>query len=207
MRWIALTACVVTTLGFAACSGSDPSPTASTTEALSDALFAGGKPIKVPQSANPYTLFETLQVRPLAVSLDGHLLFAANTPDNRLEIFRVDGERLWPVGSVEVGLEPVAVAVREPGEVWVVNHLSDSVSIVDVSDADAPARRQHAAGRRRAARHRLRRPAPRSRVHHDRPSRPELAGRSRAVHARRRTRRRLGVRREQPRRGPRAASA
>lgn len=138
MRWIALTACVVTTLGFAACSGSDPSPTASTTEALSDALFAGGKPIKVPQSANPYTLFETLQVRPLAVSLDGHLLFAANTPDNRLEIFRVDGERLWPVGSVEVGLEPVAVAVREPGEVWVVNHLSDSVSVVDVSAPTHP---------------------------------------------------------------------
>ena len=37
-----------------------------------------------------------------------------------------------------------------------VNHLSDSVSIVDVGTAPA-ARRAHAAGRRRAARHRLRR--------------------------------------------------
>jgi DNA-binding beta-propeller fold protein YncE len=98
----------------------------------------GLKPVKVPQSANPYTLFETLQVRPLAVSSDGHLLFATNTPDNRLEILRVDGERLRSVGSVEVGLEPVAVAERRPGEVWVVNHLSDSVSIVDVSDEGAP---------------------------------------------------------------------
>ena len=32
-----------------------------------------------------------------------------------------------------VGLEPVAVAVRSPTEVWVVNHLSDSVSVVTLS--------------------------------------------------------------------------
>ena len=36
-----------------------------------------------------------------------------------------------------VGLEPVAVAARTDGEVWVVNHLSDSVSVVDVA-ADPP---------------------------------------------------------------------
>ncbi|HMF04253.1 MAG TPA: hypothetical protein VKH17_05520, partial [Acidimicrobiia bacterium] len=32
-----------------------------------------------------------------------------------------------------MGLEPVAVAARSEDEVWVVNHLSDSVSVVDVS--------------------------------------------------------------------------
>src|ERR1019366_5028082 len=140
MRGIALAACAATTLAFAACSGgsSDPSPAVSASEALSDAVAAGTKPIKVTQSANPYTLFETLQVRPLAVSKDGRLLFALNTPDSRLEIFRVDGERLRPVGSVEVGLEPVAVAARGNDEVWGVNHLSDSVSVVDVSDAANP---------------------------------------------------------------------
>ncbi len=93
---------------------------------------------RVPQSANPYTLFETLQVRPLALSPDGRLLFAANTPDNRLEIFRVRRERLEPVASVVVGLEPVAIAARSDDEVWVVNHLSDSVSIVDVGDPEHP---------------------------------------------------------------------
>ncbi len=31
-----------------------------------------------------------------------------------------------------VGLEPVALAARTDTEVWVVNHLYDSVSIVDV---------------------------------------------------------------------------
>jgi len=44
---------------------------------------------QVPQSANPFTTFETLQVRPLALSPSGNLLFALNTPDNRLEIFNV----------------------------------------------------------------------------------------------------------------------
>jgi DNA-binding beta-propeller fold protein YncE len=91
-------------------------------------------PGKVTQTTNPYTLFETLQVRPLALSPDGKRLFALNTPDNRLEVFKVTGKRLRPVGSVPVGLEPVSVAVRDDDEVWVVNHLSDSVSVVDVSD-------------------------------------------------------------------------
>jgi len=85
---------------------------------------------KVPQSANPYTLFETLQVRPLALSADGNLLFATNTPDNRLEVFQIEHGGLQPLAPVVVGLEPVAVATRANGDVWVVNHLSDSVSIV-----------------------------------------------------------------------------
>ena len=89
-----------------------------------------GELAAVPSSPNPYTLFESLQVRPLAMSPNGKLLFAANTPDNRLEIFRVTSTGLALTGSVPVGLEPIAVAARSNDEVWVVNHLSDSVSIV-----------------------------------------------------------------------------
>src|SRR5262245_42931188 len=92
-------------------------------------------------AANParggFTTFESGQVRPLALSADGSRLFAVNTPDARLEIFNVGAGGLTHVGSVPVGLEPVAVAVRSAGEVWVVNHLSDSVSIVDVSASPA----------------------------------------------------------------------
>jgi DNA-binding beta-propeller fold protein YncE len=77
--------------------------------------------------------FESGPVRPLALSPDGSRLFATNTPDNRLEIFAVDAGGLTHTGSVPVGLEPVAVATFGDGEVWVVNHLSDSVSIVDVA--------------------------------------------------------------------------
>jgi len=91
---------------------------------------------QVPQSANPFTTFETLQVRPLALSPSGNLLFALNTPDNRLEIFKTsEGNGLSSRGSVEVGLEPIALAARNENEVWVVNHLSDSVSIVRLDGA------------------------------------------------------------------------
>jgi DNA-binding beta-propeller fold protein YncE len=80
-----------------------------------------------------FVAFESGHVRPLALSPDGTRLFAVNTPDNRLEIFAVAGNgSLTKEASVSVGLEPVAVAARSATEVWVVNHLSDSVSIVDV---------------------------------------------------------------------------
>src|SRR5512143_585508 len=93
-------------------------------------------PASVPASASAstpasFTLFESGQVRPLAMSPDKQHLFAVNTPDNRLEIFRVKTNRLIHTGSVPVGLEPVAVAARTNREVWVVNHLSDSVSVVE----------------------------------------------------------------------------
>ena len=82
-----------------------------------------------------FVAFESGHVRPVALSPDGARLFAVNTPDNALEIFDVQLGTLVHAASVPVGLEPVAVAPRNDDEVWVVNHLSDSVSIVDVSGA------------------------------------------------------------------------
>jgi DNA-binding beta-propeller fold protein YncE len=86
-------------------------------------------------SAQPsYLLFESGPVRPVALSPNGEKLFVANTPEGYLEILDVDVNGvLTPSGSVAVGLEPVTVAARTDSEVWVVNHLSDSVSIVDVA--------------------------------------------------------------------------
>jgi YVTN family beta-propeller protein len=77
--------------------------------------------------------FESGHVRPLAMSADGTQLFAVNTPNNSLEIFSVTASGLSLQARVPVGLEPVAVGVRSPTEVWVVNHLSDSVSVVSLS--------------------------------------------------------------------------
>jgi DNA-binding beta-propeller fold protein YncE len=88
--------------------------------------------------AGAFVTFESGPVRPLAKSPDGSLLFVCNTPDNRLEIFDISGGGMTHVSAVPVGLEPVAVAARSNSEVWVVNHLSDSVSVVDVSDPAAP---------------------------------------------------------------------
>ncbi len=131
---------------------------------------------------------------------DGDYLYAVNTPDNRLEIFQV-AALVFPaaraVGSVRVGLEPVAVAVRSGGEVWVVNHLSDSVSVVDVASSPPQSlRRADPARRRRAARHRVRRAGRQQPgLHHHRPPRPEQRHRPAADHPRGRPRRRLGFRR------------
>ncbi|HEX4965379.1 MAG TPA: hypothetical protein VF173_31505 [Thermoanaerobaculia bacterium] len=86
------------------------------------------------QASSPYTLFESGQVRPLAMSPDKRHLFAVNTPDNRLEVFRIRENGLVHTASIPVGLEPVAVAARTDREVWVVNHLSDSVSVVGLDD-------------------------------------------------------------------------
>jgi DNA-binding beta-propeller fold protein YncE len=77
-----------------------------------------------------FLAFESGQVRPLAVSPDGTKLFAVNTPNGTLEIFNVSANGLTFASRVPVGLEPVAVAARNNNEVWVVNHLSDSVSVV-----------------------------------------------------------------------------
>ena len=82
-----------------------------------------------------FVTFESGQVRPLAMSADGKNLFAVNTPDNRLEIYKITATSLVHEHSVPVGMEPVAVASHPNGDVWVVNHLSDSVSIIDTSTA------------------------------------------------------------------------
>lgn len=84
-------------------------------------------------SQTSYHLFESGHVRPLAKSPNGGQLFAVNTPDNRLEIYDITAGGLLHKASVSVGLEPVAVAAKSDNEVWVVNHLSDSVSIIDLT--------------------------------------------------------------------------
>ncbi len=79
--------------------------------------------------------FESSQVHPLALSATGAELYAVNTPEGRLAIFAVAaGGGLSFAGDVPVGVDPVSLAVR-PGtnEVWVVNHLSDTVSVVDAA--------------------------------------------------------------------------
>lgn len=87
-----------------------------------------------------FTAFESGHVRPLVLSPDGKRLYAVNTPDNRLEVFAVDENGLTPLFSIPVGMEPVAVAMPDNSEVWVVNHVSDSVSVVAVGDDSAGTR-------------------------------------------------------------------
>ena len=108
---------------------SNPPPTISPTTGNN---LPGPRPTVGPQS---YVNYESGQVRPIVLSSDGQKLFAVNTPDARLEIFSV-GPSITPLASVPVGLDPVAIAEDPDGRVWVVNHLSDSISVVDVDSAE-----------------------------------------------------------------------
>jgi YVTN family beta-propeller protein len=85
----------------------------------------------------PTFTFESGPVRPVALSSDGTHLFVANTSNASLDIFTVTSTGLTPSESVYVGIDPVAVAARTNTEVWVVNHVSDSVSVVDTSQSPA----------------------------------------------------------------------
>ena len=81
----------------------------------------------------PFVEFESGHVRPIAKSPDGSTLFAVNTPNDTLEVFDLTSGTPAFSYRIPVGLEPVAVAARTNSEVWVVNHLSDSISIVSLT--------------------------------------------------------------------------
>ena len=85
-----------------------------------------------PATRADYTNFEVSHVHPVALTPSGSRLLVVNTPDALLEVFTVlpDGG-LDAELAIPVGLEPVTVVARSDTEAWVVNNLSDSVSIVD----------------------------------------------------------------------------
>jgi DNA-binding beta-propeller fold protein YncE len=111
--------------------------------ALALASLAARSAIAAPQS---FVNFESGHVRPVAIA--GDLLFAVDTPDNRLAVYVLDGLpstapiRLKLAAEIAVGLEPVAVAASRVNclgsgictfDVWVVNHLSDDVTAMQLT--------------------------------------------------------------------------
>jgi DNA-binding beta-propeller fold protein YncE len=88
--------------------------------------------LEVDSHRRNYTLFEAGPVRPVAV-LDGGLVAVANIPDDRVELFKPHGQGVKHCGSVKVGMRPVALSAVGD-KLWVVNHLSDSVSVVSVNE-------------------------------------------------------------------------
>lgn len=96
------------------------------------ALAAGIASAQVPVST--FVNFEGAQTNPIRLSADGTRLFAVNTPDARVSVFDVSN---WSaprlIGEIPVGVEPVSVNPRTLDEVWVVNQVSDSISVVSIS--------------------------------------------------------------------------
>ena len=77
--------------------------------------------------------FESPQVHPLALTPDGSRLLVLNSPDGTLSIFQLNTGTPVLTAVIPVGLEPVSVAARNNHEAWVVNWLSDSVSVVNLA--------------------------------------------------------------------------
>lgn len=74
--------------------------------------------------------FESAHVHPIALTPDGTRLLVVNTPDNRLSVFSLTGAEPQRIAEIPVGLEPVSVAALNDSIAWVVNELSDNVSVV-----------------------------------------------------------------------------
>jgi YVTN family beta-propeller protein len=103
------------------------------TAALTFVGAAAAQPFAPRDSSGPFVNWESPHVNPLAITPDGQRLLAVNTADNRLEIFSITSGVPVRAGSVPVGLDPVTVRVRSNDEAWVVNHISDSVSVVNLT--------------------------------------------------------------------------
>ena len=79
-----------------------------------------------------FSNFEAAQVHPMDLTPDGKRLLVVNTAAGTLEIFDVAAGRMVRGAIVNVGLDPVTVRAASNTEAWVVNHLSDTISVVDL---------------------------------------------------------------------------
>ena len=82
-----------------------------------------------------YEGFEARLTHPLGLTPDGARLVAVHGEAGSLSVFDVTGVGMMPVKvrEVPVGLEPVTVRARTSDEVWVVNEVSDTVSVVSLA--------------------------------------------------------------------------
>ena len=76
--------------------------------------------------------FVSPHARPIAIN--GDRVYVVNTPADTVDV--IDRKTRKIVSRVDVGVDPVSIGVRPDGkEVWVANHVSDSVSVIDTDPA------------------------------------------------------------------------
>ena len=95
-------------------------------------VLPSGTLATVAQAQGYFINFETPVVSPIQISPDGTRLAVCNLPDSMLDILDLTVFPPRRIYSVPVGLDPVSCRFRTDSEVWVVNHISDSVSVVDL---------------------------------------------------------------------------
>jgi len=112
---------------------SDPLTTRRFLRAVGAALLVGLGHLGASAAVGRPT-FLSPQASPIAVA--GGRVFVANTPAGTVDVIQASTHAV--VARIHVGVEPVSVAVRPDGkEVWVANHVSDSVSVID-TDPGSP---------------------------------------------------------------------
>lgn len=76
-----------------------------------------------------HPLFASPHAHPITVV--GDRVFVVNTPSDTIDVIDAGTRKL--LARVAVGIDPVSLAVRPDGkELWVSNHVSDSVSVIDI---------------------------------------------------------------------------
>ena len=89
---------------------------------------------KKKNTAVGHPTFVSPHARPIAIQ--NNRIFVVNTPSDTVDV--IDSKSQKVVHRVPVGIDPVSIALRPDGkEVWVSNHISDSVSVID-NDKKSP---------------------------------------------------------------------
>jgi len=81
-----------------------------------------------------FQMFMSPHVNPILAL--GPYIYVTNTPNGTVDV--LDAETRLVVQQIEVGLEPMSLAAKpDSSEIWVSNHVSDSVNVIDTT-ADSP---------------------------------------------------------------------
>lgn len=93
-------------------------------------------PMTPPLVSGEYINFESPPFKPIAFDDRTGLVAAVNTPNGTVEIFTETADGLAREREIPVGIEPVTVAFQPiidgaASRLWVINHISDNVMIVD----------------------------------------------------------------------------
>ena len=98
-----------------------------------DWILAGALNDATSSSNVGHPTFASPHANPIVIN--GSYVYVTNTPSDTIDVISLDNEEI--VARINVGIDPVGLAVRPDGnEVWVANHVSDSISVID-TDLDS----------------------------------------------------------------------
>jgi YVTN family beta-propeller protein len=92
---------------------------------LNVSLVAAPREIGNPSFLSPHA-------RPIVAH--GDYVFVVNTPCDTIDVLHANSGHM--LRRIPVGIDPVSLAIRPDGrELWVANHVSDSISVIDLDDS------------------------------------------------------------------------